>query len=245
MDTTGNPVGNLLRYIERAAEVSPTVYAPVGWAYVFECEETDSMSIAQGVLMLRDLEQEARKAIVDNIKGKLDIYLAPLDGVQQMLLKCSFGQQWSHYKQHLTPLMIQGLRFGDHTLDNHYPATNPLVRKNVLAFLDQLDDLLKKCVESDLTDDLKALFIKHLEAIRTSLLDYLSGGLDRVESVADEAIGALARRVPEIDQSSAAGKGLAKKILESLSFANQVIAKTQETATLVSPMVEKLLRLVV
>ncbi|MGY4815070.1 hypothetical protein ACVNP3_03900 [Pseudomonas chlororaphis subsp. piscium] len=244
MNESNNPVGKLLRYVEEAVKIDGSVMACDGWARVLGCKGSDTLAIARGISDLYELVEASRKAIKENVKGDLAIYLAPLTNVHGMLTTCALNNQWQVCKQHLNVATIQGLVFGNHTLCNYYPAADSETQQKILAFTQQLEELLKECLESDLSEDLKALFTKHLEAIRSGLLNYLVGGPDKLEELTDQAVGAISRNLPAIEKASPEGKGVAKKIIESISFVNQVITKTQELATLASPVVEKLLPLI-
>ncbi|POD54940.1 hypothetical protein BKM15_07370 [Pseudomonas syringae pv. syringae] len=244
MSEINNPVGRLLSHLERALKVRPDYSASVGWAYMMGCKADDTFEIAKGILLFTEVVRDARKAIEENVPGDQTIYLNPLDNILTMVKECSLDSSWKSYQTHMNSTVTQALRFGNHILENTYPAADPNVRKNVTDFIVRLEQLMKECLDSELDPQLQSLFFKHLDAIRESLYNYLIGGTDKTQQVVDEAVGAVVRNLPKVEEASPEVKGLAKRILESFTFTNQVISKTQEMVALASPIIDKLLPLV-
>ncbi|WP_122408168.1 hypothetical protein [Pseudomonas viridiflava] len=244
MSEINNPIGRLLYYLERASKVRGDYSAATGWAHMMECRADDTLQVAQGILLFTEVVREARKAIEQNVPGNQTIYLDPLDNILAMLKDCSLDRQWGSYQAHMDVTITQALRFGNHVLENTYPAADPKVRQSVNEFIERLDQLIKECLDSELDPQLKSLFLKHLNAVRESLYSYLIGGAGKTEEVVDEAVGALVRNLSTVDEASPEVRSLAKKVLESFTFANKVISKAQEMVTLASPIIDKLLPLI-
>lgn len=243
MSEINNPVGRLLAYMNAALRIQGEHVACDGWAMLLGCEKDDPQAIAKGLRELSDLTEACETALREHVKGDPAIFLQPLKNVRSMISKFAFNQAWQVCRNHIDASTIQGLSFGHHTLSNSYPTTDPQVQENILAFIEKLEGLLKECLASDLSEELKTLFIRHLEAIRASLLDYLAGRPDKIQEVSDQAVGAFVKNLPSVECSSLEGKSVAKKVIEHFSSVNQILAKTHEMMTLASPMIEKLLPL--
>ncbi|NWB84142.1 hypothetical protein [Pseudomonas gingeri] len=241
MSEGNNPVGKLLRFAEEGARIQGTMTTNDAWAAIFGCHIVDTLKIARGISDIYELVQAGKKAIIDNAKGEITIYLTPLFSIEVMLTSCDFISQWQDCKNYLNCVTLQGLVFGNHLLSNCYPAADAEIRQKIITFTEKLSKLLQECLDSDLSDELKRLFTKHIEAIHAGLLSYLAGGPDKIEELSDQAVGAIVRNVSEIQEASPEGQRMAKKVLETLSVTNQIITKTQELATRAHPIIENLL----
>ncbi|ONH52830.1 hypothetical protein SAMN04490182_4534 [Pseudomonas cedrina] len=243
MSEINNPVGRLLDYMNAALRIKGDLVACDAWAALLQCEKDDPLAIAKGLREFSDLVDTCETALREHVTGDPSLYLAPLKNVRAMVSKFTFNQAWQACRNHIDAGTMQGLSFGHQNLSNSYPTADTQVQQDILAFVEKLEGLLKECLASDLSEELKALFVRHLEAIRASLLIYLAGGPDKIQEASDQAVGAFVKSLPSVESSSAEGQSLAKKVIEHFSSVNQILAKTHEMVALASPMIEKLLPL--
>jgi len=237
----GNPSGRLLELMQRAVALPGNQMACDAWAKVFECDTADTRAIVDGMARLFALVESTRNAINMHVPGDKVLFLKPLDNVEQMLYRYPLNIAWSSCIGQLDASTMMGLAFGKHALDNSYPTASQEVRDRIIAFVSRLDSLLIECINSDLSDDLKKTFRKHLEAIRVALLDYLAGGAVDLDAITDSALGAAVKHNQEINDASENDQSVIRKILSSFSSVNHVLGKTQEMMTLAGPIVEKFL----
>lgn len=236
-----NPSARLLAIMEKALTQEPNQSASEAWAKIFNCEPANTRAIVEGMSELFSVVKAARDAIIELVPGDKALYLKPLDRVEHMVTSYAFNTSWGGCRGQLDQATMIGLSFGKHALDNSYPAASAEVRNRVQDFISNIDDLLIQCVNSDLSDNLKKTFRKHLEAIRTALFDYLAGAHTDLDALTDSALGAALKHSHEIDNASDEDQSVVKKILESFSNVNSILSKGHEMVTLAGPIVEKLL----
>ncbi|MNI58737.1 hypothetical protein D3C73_1138620 [compost metagenome] len=191
--------------------------------------------------MLMDLCDSAEAAIREFVPGDQSLFLPPFARINQLLSNHVPNKQWQGYKVLLDATTMTALKFGNYSLGLAYPAAKPETSARIADFIEKLDDLLAECLESDLTDQIKKLFIHHLEAIRKSLLDYRVGAPAELTVVVDQAVGAMHRHLTSIEEQPAGALETAKKVFSAIATANEVITFTQTALLLSAPVAAMLL----
>jgi hypothetical protein len=235
MQEANNPVGKLLGYITKALEIPGNVATFQVWPKVLDCDQDDSRSTVQGLFMLMELSATAKKAIIDYVPGDKTLFLPPFDRVDIILGGHQPNQEWQTYKNYLDPATVSALQFGNYALGLAYPTASTETSAKISEFTRKLELLLSECLDSDLTQEIKCLFIRHLEAIRKSLLEYQVGGTADLEAVLDQAIGSMHRHVGAIEAQSENGLSIAKRVFETIANANEMITFSQSVLALAAP----------
>lgn len=243
MQEANNPVGKLLAYITKALEVPGEVATFQAWPMILGCDADDSRSTVQGLLMLMELSATAKKAIIDYVPGDKTLFLPPFDRIDVVLGGHEPAQAWKKYKMYLDPATMSALQFGNYALGLAYPAASTETSTKISDFIKKLELLLSECLDSDLTQEIKQLFIRHLEVIRKSLLEYQVGGTADLEAVLDQAIGSMHRHVGAIEAQSKDGLSIAKRVFETIANVNEMITFSQSALLLVAPAAAALLPL--
>lgn len=235
-----NPLGRILALVDRFRMVPSTTTATEGWANIFQCESASITSISYELQKFVELTAAARQAIQTHIRGNHTLYLAPLDRIEKMLSTVSFNHQWNAYNNYIDAETLTALRFGDDLLKQTYPAASPGAFQQISDYIARLDDLLRECLDSELSPEIKKLFIKHLEAIRAALLEYRVGGPDEVEATLDRALGSVMRHADQIKEEPSSTAQLVKKFVETISTFNELVSFTQNMVSF-SPVAVSLL----
>jgi len=222
-----NPVGKLLGYMVSAAEIPGNALTLDAWCKVLGCAQDDPRSMVNGLTMLMDLSVTARNAVETYVPGDKTLFLAPFNRIDQLLSSYLLHQQWNSSRNLLDAETMSALRFGNHALGLSYPAAQTDKSTQISDFTKKLDSLLAQCLESDLTPEIKKLFIRHLEAIRKSLLDYQVGGTAELEAVVDQAVGAMHRHLGAIETQSEEGLKIAGIVFDTIAKVNELITFSQ------------------
>lgn len=244
MQETNNPVGKLLGYMSKASAVHGSALTITAWSEALGCRENDSRSMVKGLAMLMDLSITAKKAIEDYVPGDKTLFLPPFSRIDKILSTHQPNEQWQSHKNQLDAATMSALQFGDYALSLSYPAAIPEKSAGISDFIERLGSLLDECLESDLSPEIKKLFVRHLEAIRKSLLDYRLGGTTDLEGVVDQAIGSMHRHIVAIENESKGGVNIARKVFETLANANELITFSQNVLLLSGPIAATLLPII-
>ncbi|MCD5996522.1 hypothetical protein KDX38_23310 [Pseudomonas sp. CDFA 602] len=244
MTDSNNPLGKLLSYVVKARSQDGSIRICDAWAATFDVEPNDLAGLSRKFTDFNDLVDASITTVQESVKSGSGLYLSHLDRLKKALSQHSFSGQWGSFLPKLDDKLVQALEFGDHVLRTSYPAADEEVRARIIDFVNRLNELLSECLESDLPNDVKALFIKNLEGLRASLIDYLSGGPNKIDEAIDQIAGSVVRVVRTEPEHATEHKGLMKRILETLTSANEITAKTQELISTSSPVIDGLLKLI-
>ncbi|OUM08763.1 hypothetical protein BW686_01980 [Pseudomonas syringae] len=234
-ENTNNPVGKLLGYMTKAADLSGNISSLYAWATVLGCKPNEPRLLVQGLGMLMELSVTARNAIETYVKGDKSPYLSPFKNIDKLLSTCSLDTPWQQYKSLLNVETMSALKFGDLALRLEFPAAQPENAAKIAELVEKLSTLLSECLKSDLNSDVKKLFVKHLEAIRKSLLDYMTGGTADLEGTVDEAIASIHRHSDLIGKSSEKGMSVVKRMVDAIGKANELVTFSQSLILVSGP----------
>lgn len=88
---------------------------------------------------------------------------------------------------------MTALEFIEHLLDAHFLKSAPGTQDKVVTVLAKIDELIESCLASDLADELKRLFVRQLQSLRSALFDYRLSGPVGLEAALDQAAGCVLR----------------------------------------------------
>lgn len=236
METKNNPTGRLLDILIAAKGHNGNQTTRNVWASVFGRDPADTGVLLEALADLIKLLAEAKSATERFVPGDPTIFLAPFPKVEAMLSQVNLEAAWAGLVPHLDDRVMAGLEFGDHALTAHY-GKFPLNSALIDDFTTQLSELLQRCLNTDLPDDLKKLFIKNLEALRHALLVFKISGAKGLEDEIDRVLGSLLRHGEEIKTASSEGKAkvFTMAVFDVITKLNEAVQIVQNTATLAAP----------
>ena len=235
METQNNPTGQLLDLMTVARAQGPNQFTMLALAKVFGCEAEDSISLSRGIISAIDLCAQGRAATKKFIPGDKSIFLAPFDKIEALFSRMNLLAEWSSYLPHLNDSVIGALQFGNHSLSLTYAGDSPETPREVRDFISRLDALLEECLTSELAPELKTLFLRHLESLRSALLDYRVNGAKSLERVLDEVAGSMARHQSTVGPEYKSGHIFIKGFFDTLGKINDLVSAGQNIYLLGAP----------
>lgn len=242
MDEIKNPIAELhkvLTSLRNAHESTTTVDV---LARVFVCQADDLPSILEGLKSILDLIKESKQAAEKFIPGENARFIEPIDRINTMMSSMNLSKSWSTSKSFLVDKTMDALDFGGYALAQFYPAAKPENVAKIRDFIEKLDELLEECLSSDLSDELKKLFSKHLETLRAALLRYRLDGSVEVDETMDTIVGSLLRHKDSILAEPEENEKIIGKFFDILGKVNDLISGYQSAAQLAAPAATVLLR---
>lgn len=231
MDEIDNPLKELHDMMRSAASMAPSTKTLDVWAAVLECSASNSIEVAQGLNRIIMLMERSRKAI-SFIPGDRERFVAPIQKLEVMFQSQNLSNLWNDYRGYLDASTLTALDFGGYALTQFHPGASPEKRVEIRQYIEKLDNLLAEALEADLSDPIKKLFIKHLEALRQALLRYRMDGAEVLETALDAAVGALHRNGADIQNQPEEGQKLFHRFWDVLSKVNDLASGIENTTAL-------------
>ncbi|MDC3884150.1 hypothetical protein KGZ16_06065 [Pseudomonas aeruginosa] len=238
MDEIGNPLKELHEMMRAAVAMSPATTTLDVWAAVLECSSSNSIEMTQGLNRIIALIERSRRAI-SFIPGDRERFVAPIQKLETMFQSQKLSNQWNDYRSYLDASTLTALDFGGYALSQFSPGSSPEKSAAISEYIEKLDDLLAEALDADLSDPIKKLFIKHLEALRTALLRYRMEGPEALEAALDGAVGALHRNGASIRDEPEEGQELFHRFWDMLPKVNELASGVENATALlgfVSPL---------
>ncbi|MCJ7956356.1 MAG: hypothetical protein MUW57_07330 [Pseudomonas sp.] len=185
---------------------------------------------------LINLVAEAKEATTRLVPGDPAIFLAPFPSIETMLSRLNLDNQWQASKVHLDEKTMLGLQFGDHALSFHY-GKQQFDDELISEFIRQLDELLRQCLDSGLSENLKKLFHRNLEALRHALMVFKISGASGLEDEIDRVNGSIVRHAEEIKASTSdsTNKDFTDKVFDMITKLNESVQMVQNVVALSGP----------
>lgn len=241
MDDIQNPFRRLHEQLSAARSLSANSATIDVWASVFECDASNSALLVKGFSTLMDLVAESREAAERFIPGDKTRFLIPLDRIDDLLKTQHLAKPWAQFKPYLDDGTMVALDFGVYAMSQYYPGASADGSEQIRDFVLKLDELLEECLKSDLSQELKNLFIKHLESLRTALMKFRVDGMTGLEDAMDKIIGSIHRNSGPINSEPESEKVIIKKFFDVLGKVNDMISGYQTAAQIAAPAVTALL----
>lgn len=241
MEEIKNPIvelTNILAVMRKPHETTTTVDV---LATAFKCNPEDLPSIVKGLNSIIQLVKVSKEAAEKFIPGDNARFIAPLDRIDTMFCKMNMAKPWGSSKEHLDNTTMNALDFGGYALSQFYPAANPENISKIREFTTKLDELLEECLNSHLSDDLKRLFSRHLEALRDALLKYRLDGSSELDDAIDNIVGSILRNKETIRAEPQENKEIIEKFFDMLTKVNTLVSGYQSAALLAAPVASALL----
>lgn len=238
-----NPAGVLLEKMLAVKSGHPNLSMTENWAIVFECKAEDSGKIVAGIAMLMALSTDAKASVRAYAPGAPEIFLAPLYKIDIFLSTHHLGGALSSYMGYLDDSTMTALAFTDHVLQLSFSEEQPGITKNARDFIEMLDQLLEECLNSDLSPELKDLFVKNLEALRKALIAYRLGGEAELSEALDKVTGSIIRNQNTIKEEFDKAEEFVEKTAGFMTKIEEMINRGKSLATLAKPVMDVLLPL--
>ncbi len=187
-----NPAGRLHAVLSDARRRSAKEPARVVWAQVFGVEPTDSGSILLGLADVIRQVDEAKKAVASIPEVDAELYSSAFPVLERAFVSLNLEASFDQFSSRIDPPTMVALEFAAEVLSRHSPE-QPIPKENLDDLLEQVEQLLKAVVESDVEDEFKVTLVEYLERIRQAILRYRLLGARGLREAMDQTIGFLAR----------------------------------------------------
>lgn len=236
MEIKNNPTGRLLDILTVVKKRNDNVQTRAVWSSALGCESADTAALLNCIADLIRLVAEAKDATMRLVQGDQTIYLAPFPTIESMFSRLNLDNHWHTSKVHLDDKTMLGLQFGDHALTFHY-GEKKFDDELITGFIRQLDELLQQCLDSGLSENLKKLFHRNLEALRHALMVFKISGASGLEDEIDRVTGSIFRHAEEIKASASdsANKDFTDKVFDMITKLNESVQMVQNVVALSGP----------
>ena len=188
---TSNSTGRLAIILEKARKQPTNISISQAWANVLDIPKSDNAKVLEGIAELLKLSVEARKEVDNAGYLSAPIYKKPFVKVEKAFSNLNLNSGWSAVISHIDEGTVDMLGACSDFISKH-SSTKEMSYKDLEKIKSQLDEVVSTIVKSNLPEDLKAFFIKNLEALRTygSLnlrCDYISEELKKADDKEEES----------------------------------------------------------
>lgn len=233
MDDVHNPIEDLYQILEvltQQAQATPTLKA---WSVALDFDPGDTVTVIRKFSWLLDLISRCKSAS-EHIPGDKELFLAPLTRVEKLLRAQNLNGQWASTSGYLDAATMTGLKFGIYAMQQFYPGAKPEQSTVIREFIQKLNELLEECLDSELSDEVKALFVRHLETIRAALLQTRFEGKDGLSDMLDSVYGSLIRHSDVINNEPSESTEIIQKFFTILGQANDMVSGWQNLSPLLA-----------
>lgn len=239
LEVKNNPAGRLYDLL-RAAQKHP-VKEPArnAWAKVFDVEPADTGSLLKMLADLIGLVSQTKSSIerledVDHV-----LYLKPFKKLETFFSQVNLDAQWAQWQGQLDEPTLYGLQFAADKLSRNAGSTS-ISEKDLESLRSELEQLVTSVLDSDLPQELKALFLRNLESVRHALLVYRIRGIDGLEEELERAVGSLMlhkHKIPPKGDKSAS-RNFWERLFLVVGRINQAVTLCRGTSELAAPTIQ-------
>lgn len=240
MDQIQNPIQHLYDMLKVGLERSDGASTLDVWAGIFECEPSNTFEVVRGLSSVFSLIDESKKA-AEFIPGDKTRFIVPLERVEQMMRTQNLSRVWAESKAYLDVRTMTALDFGAYAMTQFFPGASQENSEKILEFVEKLDALMEECLTSELSAEIKALFVKHLQSLRAALMDYRIKGVAGLEIAMDSIVGSIHRNAESIKAQPEESKAFIQEFFDVLGKVNDLVSGYETAAQLAAPVVTTLL----
>jgi hypothetical protein len=239
-----NPVGRL-----KAVMLELMVYPrqahgiAKAWAGIFGCAPDNKRELMEGLIRIGRLNDEALYAVCINVKDCPDFFLSPFASIAQLTSHMGMETAMASVPGFPDSQLINSLNFVEHALDSSFQDGGGDKTPEIRALIESLDKLLVDCQSTPMNDDLKAVFVRQIHALRTALMTAEICGPDGIEDALNQALGSLYRNHKIVTEEQAAGDPRIARFWEILGKTNDLVASCQIIVPALAPISTFLLQI--
>lgn len=230
MDDLNNPFARLHEQLVIARAQSGGTYVLRVVATALGVPHTNVLGLAEALSDFYENIQQCRRLAEKFIPGDREKFIAPLNRVEGLFKSLDLNAQWASYSGNLDDTTMLALEFGIYAMSQFHPAASSEKSGQINGFVQKLNKLLEECLVSEISPELKKVFVRHLEAIRAAILNFLVEGSAELEAAIDGAVGAMLRHGDSIKAESGSGKAFIGDFFDVLGKVNDLVSGYQ-TAT--------------
>ena len=190
LEVKNNPAGRLYDLLRAAQKHPAKEPARNAWAKVFSLEPTDTGALLKMLADLIGLVSQTRSSIERLEDVDHALYLKPFKKLETFFSQVNLDAQWAQWQGQLDEPTLYGLQFAADKLSRNAGSTS-ISEKDIESLRAELEQLVSNVLESELPQELKALFLRNLESVRHALLVYRIRGIDGLEQELERAVGSL------------------------------------------------------
>ncbi len=221
-----NPASRLFEFFKQAYDLKGDEPIRNIFAHVLGFEPNDATAISQTQTLLFSQIHQARDAI-HQLNTDVEIYLGPIDALEQALIKYSVNYKWSQFKDDVTEVVMTGLLYTALFLSKKAEG-QVIEEKKIDELRKEVKAMLDDVVKSSFPPQLKAMIIKHLTAIEKALINYSLGGTEALTETLDQTIGSFWRynQVQSAEEVTKEDWELLKKVFKFIVDAGKLTGAT-------------------
>lgn len=200
MTIPNNPAGRLHAILSEALPNKPNKPTREAWANVFQVDASATGHLLYLSAQLIELLRLSRQKIEQIGNVDHDLYFRPIENLERAFATMNLDATWNEFRTKVDDATMIGLAFCADTLSQYHPEE--VVEKTVLKeLLDDIDNVLKTVLESNLNPTLKTVLTENLENIRRAIIEYRIRGSEGLLRALEASIGALLRHQNEFKQN--------------------------------------------
>lgn len=237
MPPTDNPVGRLYAILDEARRQGDAVHTREVWGRVLHVDPTNTSELFPALVSLYELIADSRAAIKD-LEVNQDLYLQPLDKIDEAFKRVQLEEAWQTYKRHLDEVTMVSLEYCAEMLSKE--MSNRRVREDDLEELSaEVDSLLSDAVESGIDATLKGVIVRGLSSIKQAIVEYRLRGPSGLKQALDENLVGLFYNREAIQKHSK--KEIVKRYFEVFKMLVDIVAVSFQLPQIVGPIRQLLL----
>lgn len=233
MDEIENPIQELYELLEELLKQNTSETSLNAWASALKFKPSntnEAINALAGVLSLIERCEAAAQHIPDD----KELFLTPLKRVQEMMQNQNLNNIWHASANYLDGATMTGLKYGIYAINQFYPGAQPEKSSSIRDYVTKIDNLLEEFLESDLPDEIKNLFTKHLHSLSAALTSIRINGVENLEETLDAIYGSLYRRSETIHEASTGNEGIIRKFMDMLGHANEIASGWENASALLT-----------
>jgi hypothetical protein len=246
-----NPAGRLYEIL--AAAMSAEIYKEVNsevmvnvrqaerqarevLAEVLHVDPNDAASLFRELTKLFNLINLARESVMYLRGVRHELYLKPLEDIEQAFGKFDYTKSWSSFKQSFDSNTLARLEFCADTLSSQ--LKEKIVDSDYLAtFQAEIEMLLEEVIGSNLSEEMKSFLFEKLQDINQAIRNYRFYGSKSLEYALESTLGGLILRKDKLPE-----KGKSKvldKFFDVVAKLNALLNVGTKLQEVLPPIVER------